>query len=201
MEIKELKFNSVFDVASCFKDEKNIKFFLMKFFEIAHSVNKKSDGNFSAIIKTKKYYNVDFELLMVAFFEFLKSENISELELAKVQVMFRKDTEGNAKNNLFFVQVLSYFDLVVPPKGGYFYLRILNFNSEKKSYFSFNSIGLSESNLVYYIGREFLNEHIEPMAVNSQITTFAMGQKNVNICLKEKRIIEKEVLKSQEFLG
>ena len=122
MEIKELKFNSVFDVASCFKDEKNIKFFLMKFFEIAHSVNKKSDGNFSAIIKTKKYYNVDFELLMVAFFEFLKSENISELELAKVQVMFRKDTEGNAKNNLFFVQVLSYFDLVVPSKGGYFYL-------------------------------------------------------------------------------
>lgn len=49
---------------------------------------------------------------------------------------------------------------------------------------------------MYYIGREFLDEHIEPMAVNSKIITFAMGQKNVNICLKEKRIIEKEVLKS-----
>ena len=95
MEIKELEFNSVLDVASCFKDEKNIKFSLMKFFEIAHSINKKSD------------------------------KKISELELAKVQVMFRKDTEGNAKNNLFLVHVLSYFDLVVPPKGGYFYLRIL----------------------------------------------------------------------------
>ena len=69
----------------------------MNFFEIAHSINKKSDEKFSVILKTKKYCNVDFELLMVAFFEFLKSENISELELAKVQVMFRKDTEGNAK--------------------------------------------------------------------------------------------------------
>jgi hypothetical protein len=173
----------------------------MKFFEIAHNVNKKSDGKISAIIKTKKYYNVDFELLMVAFFELLKSQNISELELAKVQVMFRKDTEGNAKNNLFFVQVLSYFDLVVPPKGGYFYLRILNFNSEKKSYFSFNSIGLSESSLGYYLGKDFLDEHLEPFLHNESISTIAMGQKNVTIFLKEKRISEKEVLKSQDFLG
>lgn len=131
----------------------------MKFFEIAHNVNKKSDGKISAILKTKKYYNVDFELLMVAFFEFLKSQNVDELELAKVQVMFRKDTEGNVKNNLFFVHVLCYFDLIPAPKGGYFYLRILNFNSAKKSYFSFNSIGLSKSSLVYYIGSEFLNAH------------------------------------------
>ena len=138
---------------------------------------------------------------MFAFFEFLKSENISELELAKVQVMFRKDTEGNAKNNLFFVQVLSYFDLVVPPKGGYFYLRILNFNSEKKSYFFFNSIGLSESSLGYYLGKDFLDEHLEPFSDNESISTIAMGQKNVNICIKENRISEKEVLKSQEFLG
>lgn len=201
MEIKELKFNSVLDVASCFIESKNIKLFLMKFFEIAYSVNKKSDGKFSAIIKTKKYYNVDFELLMVSFFEFLKSQNISELELAKVQVMFRKDSADATKNNLFFMHVLCYFDLIPAPKGGYFYLRILNFNSEKKSYFSFNSIGLSESSLAYYIGRDFLDEHIEPMADNSEISTIAMGQKNVNICLKEKRIIEKEVLKSQEFLG
>ena len=70
MEIKELEFNSVFDVANCFIGSKNIKFFLMKFFEIAHNVHKKSDGKFSAIIKTKKYYNVDYELLMVAFLSF-----------------------------------------------------------------------------------------------------------------------------------
>lgn len=201
MDIKELKFNSVFDVASCFEDEKNIKYFLMKFFEIAYNVNKKSDGKFSAMIKTKKYYNVDFELLMVAFFEFLKSEKIGELELSKVQVMFRKDGDNNLKNNLFFVHVLSYFDLVVPPKGGYFYLRILNFNSEKKSYFSFNSIGLSENSLGYYLGKEFLDEHLEPFSHNEAISTPAMGQKNVNIFLKEKRIGEKEVLKSQDFLG
>lgn len=201
MKISELKFDSVLDVASCFIEAKNIKLFLMKFFEIAHNVDKKSDGKFSAIIKTKKYYNVDFELLMVAFFEFLKSQNISELELSKVQVMFKKDSEGNAKNNLFFVHVLCYFDLIPAPKGSYFYLRILNFNSVKKSYFSFNSIGLSESGLVYYIGSEFLNAHIEPMATSNSISTLAMGQKNVNICMKEKRISEKEVLKSQEFLG
>ena len=85
MKISELKFDSVLDVASCFIESKNIKFFLMKFFEIAYNVNKKSDGKFSAIIKTKKYYNVDYELLMVAFFEFLKSQNVGELELAKVQ--------------------------------------------------------------------------------------------------------------------
>ena len=201
MKINELKFDSVFDVASCFKDEKNIKLFLMKFFEVAYSVNKKSDWKFTAIIKTKKYYNVDYELLLFSFFEFLKSQGINELELSKVQLMFRKDTEGNLKNNLFFVHVLVYFDLVPTPKGSYFYLRTLHFNSEKKNYFSFNSIGLNESSLVYYIGREFLDEHIEPKASDIAITTFAMGQKNVNIFIKEKRIIEKEVLKSQEFLG
>ena len=41
----------------------------MKFFEIAHSINKKSDEKFSVILKTKKYCNVDFELLMFAFFQ------------------------------------------------------------------------------------------------------------------------------------
>ncbi len=201
MEIKELKFDSVFDVANCFKERKNIKFFLLKFFELAYNVNKKSDGKISAIISVKKYYNVDYELLVAAFIEFLKSERINELELAKVQLMFGKDSDDYLKNNLFFIHLLVYVDLMPAPKGNYFYFRTLYFNDEKKSYFSFNSIGLNARNLTYFIDREFLEEHIEPMATNSKISTLAIGQKNVNICLKEKRISEKEILKSQNFLG
>ena len=200
MDIKSLKFNTIFDVADCFIDDKNITSFLMKFFELAYNVSKKSDGKFSAIIKTKKYYNVDYELLVVAFFEFLKEQGVGELELAKVKVMFAKDCDDNLKNNLFFVNVLAYFDLVVPPKGSYFYLRILNYNSEKKSYFSYNSIGLSESSLAYYIGKDVINDHIEFLATNQFVTSISMGQKNVHIFMKERRIGEREVLKSQEFL-
>lgn len=201
MDIRNLKFNSILDVASCFIDNKNIKPFLIKFFELAFQVSKKSDGKFNAMIKTKKYYNVDYELLVVAFFEFLKSEGIGDLELAKVKVLFAKDNSDNLKNNLFFVHVLAYYDLVVPPKGSYFYLRILNFNSEKNSYFSFNSIGLSENRIGYYIGKETLDDHIEFLATNSAVSNLAMGQKNVNIYLKENQLTERDVLKSQEFLG
>ena len=132
IEIKDLKFNSIFDVTSCFVDEENIKFFLMKFFELAFQVSKKNEGKFSGMIKTKKYYNVDYELLIVAFFEFLKTQKIGDVELAKVKVLFAKDNDAHLKNNLFFVHILWYFDLVTPPKGSYFYLRILNFNSEKR---------------------------------------------------------------------
>lgn len=201
MDIKELKFNSVFDVANCFKDEKNIKFFLMKFFEVAHSVNKKSYGRCNGIVKSKKFYNIDFELLTYAFFEFLKSENISALELAKVQVMFRKDDEDALKNNLFFLHVLVYFELVPAPKGSYFYLRTLHFDSVKDCYFSFNSVGLNEQALINFIGKEFLNEHINPMAENDSITTVAIGQKNVKMWMKANKISEKDVSKTQEFLG
>ena len=68
MDIKSLKFNTIFDVVNCFIEGKNIKSFLMKFFELAYNVSKKSDGKFSAMIKTKKYYNVDYELLVVRDF-------------------------------------------------------------------------------------------------------------------------------------
>ena len=45
-----------------------------------------------------------------------------------------------------------------------------------------------------------LDDHLEFLAADSSISTIAMGQKNVNMFLKEKRIGEREVLKSQEFL-
>lgn len=137
-------------------------------------------------VKKKKYYNVDYELLVVAFFEFLKSQGLDDLELTKAKVLFAKDNDDNLKNNLFFVHILSYFDLVMPPKG---------------SYFSYNSIGLSELRIGYYIGKEMIDEHIEVMANNKLISSVALGQKNVNIYLKENQISERSVLKSEEFLG
>ena len=48
MEIKELKFNSVLDVACCFIETKNIKLFLIQIFEIAHNVIKKNDRKLSS---------------------------------------------------------------------------------------------------------------------------------------------------------
>ena len=72
---------------------------------------------------------------------------------------------------------------------------------KKDSYFSSNSIGLSENRIGYYIGKETLDDHIEFLATNSAVSNLAMGQKNVNVFLKENRIGEKEVLKFQEFLG
>ena len=200
MNIKDLKFNTIFNVANCFIESKNIKSFLIKFLELTYNVLQKSDRKYIAIIRTKKYYNVDYELLLVAFFEFLKEEGVGELELAKVKVLLAKDSDDNLKNNLFFVHILSYFNLVVQPNGNYFYLRILNYNSKKECYFSFNSIGLSEKYLGYYLSKEFLDEWIEPIAHNVEVSTVAVGQKNVNIFLKEKRISEREVLKSQTFL-
>ena len=72
---------------------------------------------------------------------------------------------------------------------------------KKDSYFSSNSIGLIENRIGYYIGKEILDDHIEALADNVLVSTIAMGQKNVNVYLKENIIGERDVFKSQEFLG
>ncbi len=89
IEIKDLEFDTIYDVASCFKKARNITKLMYKIIE---EIPKQ---NTPVVVYSAKYkfYNFDYAFVLYCIKLWLIDEDISELELAKFLAFFIKESD------------------------------------------------------------------------------------------------------------
>ena len=178
MELQEIKFTSIFNVGESLNTRARVEDFLVKMFGINDVMQGKTNGSYSPIIAVKEYalYNVDFDFVVYSYIEWLKEEGVQEEELANVLLLFR-ESDQSAKNGLLFMHILQFYGLVTAPKKSYYYVICVYENTRTQSYFSTNSIGMSQRGIDNFIGAEMRVKFIDKYAFNQDIKNIAIGQK------------------------
>jgi len=88
MELKDIKFDTIYDVGMCFKKKKNIRNLMYKIVEEA--MVKKEEGNDVIILNSRKksFYNIEYKFVFDVLKLWLKENEVSDLELDKFHNFF-----------------------------------------------------------------------------------------------------------------
>lgn len=203
MNLSNHSIKTIFDLPKILEVKNNMEELIIKYVELSYEIKEKSNDTFVPIVKNKNndFYNLDVELLIKALVLFLEENQIDKNSIYSVKDFFNKENKNYAlKNMVFLINVFAYFNLTAHPKNSYFYLRILHKNTKTNSYFEFNSVGFNRVALLEFLGKDFIENYLDKIAVNhSFIDVVGIGQKKVNSVIKSNGLNDSDIHKSMDF--
>ena len=201
MKLTDLKFNSVFDIATCLEDEKNLKNFLKNLAEVCCEVYENSSEEVSGILleQSKKiFYNIDVAIVVKALTTSIKNIVEDENKKAKIEYFFHSQNKQKTKNLRFIIDYLSLKNICPNSDKKYLFATALYENQTKEKFFTSAGIGFSREKFEEILDDHDAFELVEDMSTTGDIKLIGFG-KAAKAIMDEKEISLFNVLEVKNF--
>ena len=182
--ISQLDFDSVFDVANCFKKESDCSDFAHLIVDSAKDIFVKNDMRYTPMIYSgKSTYFTDFSFVIDCFCVWLNNKGVLKNNIERVKQKFFKHFDADyIKNCKFFLYVLETIGLVSQPPKKIYYIRTIIDHKEVSNTFGIelDCILISKTGLERLVTSSWVTENLDSIKVNEKRHYFA---KNPNFDL------------------